>query len=81
VYIDGVPVGSPGGWTSRDDLSALFPVSQYSGVSTALGVFALDTTTIVNGLHTISWAVTDNFGVTSGIGSRFFTVSNGAAIR
>jgi hypothetical protein len=25
--------------------------------------------------------VTDNFGVTSGIGSRFFTVSNGAAIR
>ena len=77
VYVDGVPVGSPGGWGTRDDLLALFPVSQFSGVYTALGVFALDTTTLENGLHTIAWAVTDNFGVTSGIGSRFFTVSNG----
>jgi hypothetical protein len=77
VYVDGVPVGSPAGWASRDDLSALFPVSQYSGVNTALGVFALDTTKLANGLHTIAWVVTDNFGVTSGIGSRFFTVSNG----
>jgi hypothetical protein len=81
VYVDGAPVGSPSGWTHRDDLSALFPVSQYSGVETALGVYGLDTTRLTNGVHTISWAVTDNLGITSGVGSRFFTVSNGAAMR
>ena len=32
-----------------------------------------------NGLHTISWAVTDNAGAIEGLGSRFFTVTNGAA--
>lgn len=79
VFVDGVAVGSPGGWTSRSDLSALFPVSEYPGIDTALGVYTLDTTTLANGLHTIAWAVSDNLGVTSGIGSRFFIVSNGAA--
>jgi hypothetical protein len=78
VFVDGAPAGSPAGWTSRSDLSALFPVSQYSGVDTALGVFGLDTTTLANGVHTISWSVTDALGATSGVGSRFFTVSNGA---
>src|SRR5258708_25310741 len=33
-----------------------------------------------NGLHTIAWVVTDNVGSTSGIGSRFFTVSNGSLV-
>ena len=80
VYVDGAPVGSPAGWTSRSDLSTLFPASQYSGVDTALAVYSLDTTVLANGVHTIAWAVTDNLGVTSGIGSRFFTVSNGALI-
>ena len=37
VYIDGVAVGSPGGWASRADLTALFP--GYPGINTALGVF------------------------------------------
>ena len=32
---------------------------------------------MANGLHTISWTVTDNQGAIEGIGSRFFTVSNG----
>ena len=32
---------------------------------------------MTNGLHTISWAVTDNQGAIEGLGSRFFTVSNG----
>jgi hypothetical protein len=81
VFVDGVPVGSPGGWTSRSDLSALFPKSQYDGVDTALGVFGLDTTSLANGVHTIAWSVTDDSGVTTGIGSRFFTVSNGASLR
>jgi Viral BACON domain len=80
VYVDGAPVGSPGGWTSRSDLSGLFPVSQYAGVETALGVFGLDTTTLANGVHTIAWVVTDTLGVTSGVGSRFFTVSNSSSV-
>ncbi|HEX6463614.1 MAG TPA: BACON domain-containing carbohydrate-binding protein, partial [Vicinamibacterales bacterium] len=80
VFVDGAPLGSPGWWTSRSDLSELFPVSQYSGVDTALGVFSLDTTAFANGIHSIAWSVTDNLGVTSGIGSRFFTVSNGTLV-
>jgi hypothetical protein len=80
VLIDGVPVGSPGGWTSRSDVTSLFPQAQYSGVTTALGVFGLDTTKLSNGLHTIAWVVTDNLGARQGIGSRFFTVSNGAVV-
>jgi hypothetical protein len=77
VVIDGAAVGSPSGWTSRSDLSALFPVSQYSGVNTALGVYAFDTTTMADGVHTISWYVTDSAGNSAGIGSRFFSVFNG----
>jgi glucose/arabinose dehydrogenase len=80
VLIDGTPVGSPAGWTSRSDLTSLFPQAQYSGVTTALGVFGLDTTKLTNGLHTIAWVITDNLGAQQGIGSRFFTVSNGAVV-
>jgi hypothetical protein len=29
-----------------------------------------------NGVHTISWVVTDDAGVSDGIGSRYFTVQN-----
>jgi hypothetical protein len=36
----------------------------------------IDTTKLANGLHTISWLVTDSAGVSEGIGSRFFTVNN-----
>jgi hypothetical protein len=80
VFVDGAPVGSPSAWNSRSDLSSLFPVSQYSGVNTALGLYGLDTTTLTNGVHTISWSVSDNLGATSGVGSRFFTVSNGSSL-
>ncbi len=79
VVIDGVPVGSPGGWTSRSDLTGYFPVAQYTGINTALGVFTFDTRTLTNGVHTIAWAVTDNMGGTAGVGSRYFTVANGSA--
>jgi Bacterial Ig domain len=78
VYVDGVAVGSPGGWNARSDLSALFP--GYPGIGTALGVFGLNTLAYSNGLHTIVWVVTDNGGVTSGVGSRYFTVFNSGAL-
>jgi glucose/arabinose dehydrogenase len=70
----------PGGWTSRQDLSALFPASEYPGIGTALGVATFDSTTLTNGVHTIAWLVTDNLGNASGIGSRYFTVSNGSSL-
>ena len=74
VFIDGVAVGSPSGWARRADLSALFP--SYPGINTALGVFSFNTLSLANGLHTIVWVVTDNAGVTGGVGSRFFSVFN-----
>jgi beta-glucanase (GH16 family) len=78
VVIDGVAVGSPSGWTSRSDLTAAFGAGSYHGLNSAAAVFALDTTALADGLHTIAWIVTDNQGATSGVGSRFFSVLNGS---
>jgi alpha-tubulin suppressor-like RCC1 family protein len=75
VVIDGV-VGAPSGWTSRSDLSSVFPLWQYAGINTALGVFSVNTTTLANGVHTIAWSVTDAQGGSAGVGSRYFTVAN-----
>ena len=81
LVIDGaISSAVPTGWTSRSDLSALFPAAQYPGIGTALGVATFDSTTLANGVHTIAWLVTDNLGNASGIGSRYFTVSNGSAL-
>jgi hypothetical protein len=76
VLIDGVPVGTPVGWTARPDLTAIFPVTAYPGVNTALAVFGFDTTALAPGMHTMSWVVTDNQGGAAGIGSRYFRVFN-----
>ena len=78
VVIDGALAGAPSGWTSRPDISALFPVSQYSGVNFALGVRTFSSLPLSNGVHTIAWVVTDNQGGAAGVGSRYFTVANGA---
>lgn len=76
VLIDGVAAGTPGGWVSRSDLTGLFPAATYAGIANALGVAAINTTTLANGLHTIAWIVTANNGQAAGIGSRYFTVQN-----
>ena len=78
VVIDGALGATPTGWVSRPDLVALFPSAQFSGVGNALGVATLDVSSLANGVHTISWLVTDNLGAASGIGSRYFTVANSA---
>jgi hypothetical protein len=81
VVVDGAFLSTvPSGWTSRSDLTALFPAAQFPGIVNALGVAVFDSTTLANGVHTISWLVTDNLGSASGIGSRYFTVSNGALV-
>jgi len=79
VVIDGVFGALPSGWTSRSDLTALFPAATYPGVTNALGVSTFDTTTLSNGVHTIAWVVTANNGQADGVGSRYFTVANGAS--
>jgi hypothetical protein len=79
VFVDGVPVGVPVGWVSRADLTTLFPVATYPGVTSALGVWTLDTTTLADGRHSIAWSVTDDNGRSAGIGSRYFWVDNATA--
>ena len=79
VVIDGVVVGTPAQWSSRPDLTAAFPSGQYQGVNASQGVYTFDSRTLTNGVHTIAWAVTDNQGQSAGVGSRYFTVWNGAS--
>ena len=55
----------------------MFPGLQNSGGP--VGYFDLDTTTLSNGVHTISWGVRDSLGNRDGIGSRFFQVFNPGA--
>jgi Tol biopolymer transport system component len=75
VLVDGVDVGTASYNHPRPDIQALFP--GFNNTNGAIGFRILDTTTLANGLHTISWVVTDNQGATEGLGSRFFSVSNG----
>jgi hypothetical protein len=77
MFVDGTPRGNPTFGVFRADIAAYFP--GYGNSTTAVGYIPLNTTTLANGTHTISWVVTDNLGNTEGIGSRFFTVQNGSA--
>jgi FG-GAP repeat protein/VCBS repeat protein/all-beta uncharacterized protein/BACON domain-containing protein len=77
VFIDGVPVGHPSYNHARDDIATLFPGRANSGGP--VGFFILNTTALANGVHTIAWGVVDGAGHAEGIGSRFFSVLNGAA--
>ncbi len=77
VYVDGVAVGSPSYNHYRSDIATIFPgLANSDG---AVGFKIIDTTTLANGLHTIVWTATDSAGLTSGLGSRFFRVSNGVS--
>jgi probable HAF family extracellular repeat protein len=74
VFIDNLPVGNPVYNNYRADIATLFP--DYANSNGAIGYYYLNTTTLTNGLHTISWVVRDNAGNAQGIGSRFFNVLN-----
>jgi hypothetical protein len=74
VFIDNLRVGHPVYNQYRLDIATLFP--NYANSGGAVGYYYIDTTQLANGLHTISWSVTDNEGSGSGIGSRYFTVQN-----
>ena len=76
MIVDGAPVGKPTYNLFRPDVSGLFP--GLANTSGPVGYRALDTTALAEGLHTVSWTVTDSLGATSGLGSRYFTVANAA---
>jgi hypothetical protein len=75
VIIDGVSVGHPTYNQFRSDIANLFP-GGYANINGAVGFFHINTTTLTNGVHTISWNVFDNLGHGDGIGSRYFNVLN-----
>jgi hypothetical protein len=64
---------------NRPDVAALFPAPAYANGAGAGAYFLIDTTALADGLHTIDWVAVDNQGSIEGIGSRFFTIANGAA--
>jgi hypothetical protein len=74
VVIDGVVVGQPTYGNLRQDIANLFP--GYANSMGAIGFFHLNTTSLANGVHTISWNVFDNLGRGEGLGSRYFNVLN-----
>jgi probable HAF family extracellular repeat protein len=74
VFIDNLPVGHPVYNNYRSDIATLFP--GYQNSQGAVGFYYIDTTKLTNGLHQISWSVTDNANNTQGVGSRFFNVQN-----
>lgn len=77
VVLDGVITGHPVYGNYRPDIANLFP--GYQNSTGAIGYSFLDTTKLADGVHTISWNVYDSQGRADGIGSRFFSVSNGVA--
>ncbi len=74
VVIDGQVVGRPTYGNLRADIASLFP--GYANSNGAIGFFHINTTTLANGVHTISWNVFDNLDRGEGLGSRYFTVQN-----
>jgi hypothetical protein len=74
VVVDGAILGHPVYNQFRSDIASLFP--GYANSGGAVGYFHLNTTTLANGVHTISWNVFDNGGRGDGIGSRYFNVFN-----
>jgi hypothetical protein len=74
VLIDGSVVGTVNYGHFREDIATFFPGLNNS--QGAVGYRIIDTTQLADGIHTISWVVTDSAGVTQGIGSRYFHVDN-----
>lgn len=74
VFVDSAPAGNPTYNNFRADVAGLFP--GLANTAGAIGFRMFDTTTLTNGVHTISWVVFDDAGQAQGIGSRYFTVNN-----
>lgn len=77
LLIDGVVQPNAASYNhARPDVAALFPNPPYVNAGGPAAQFTLDTTQFANGIHTMAWTVTDDAGVTQGIGSRYVDVQN-----
>jgi hypothetical protein len=77
IWVDGVFLGRPVYNQYRADIASSFP--GYANKDGAVGYYYFNTTGYTNGPHQIGWSVKDSAGAEDGIGSRFFTIFNGAA--
>jgi photosystem II stability/assembly factor-like uncharacterized protein len=75
IFVDGVSLGNPYGYNvPNTTIATLFP--GYANSDGPVGYLHIDTTKYQNGIHTISWTVTDNGGNSEGVGSRYFSIRN-----
>lgn len=79
-----VGANPPPGVLCDDDVSTTFrgDGTRYRNLDAgrgAIGLRSIDTTTLSNGLHTLSWGVVDSASRGAGIGSRYFNVQNPVA--
>jgi hypothetical protein len=80
VAVNGVV---PSGQLCDDDVSSVFrgDGSVFRNLDAGrgpIGLRAIDTTSLSNGQHTLSWSVTDSANRAEGIGSRYINVVNGS---
>jgi len=77
MSIDSVPQVAVNYGDVRTDIAAGF--AGFTNGANSGGAYFVDTSALSNGIHQIGWLVYDSCGRGDGIGSRFFTVLNGAA--
>jgi len=75
VMVDGAEVGRVNYGQFRSDIATFFP--SYLNASNGGGFFFVNATKLPDGMHSLSWAVTDVAGVRGTVGSRLFFVANG----
>jgi hypothetical protein len=78
VSIDSGPLQPVVYGDARTDIAGAFP--GFSNSAAAGGYFIFDWSTLTNGLHTISWLITDDCNRADGVGSRFFNVIGGTSL-
>jgi len=64
---------------ARSDVAGAFP--GFSNAAAAAGHALIDWSVLASGVHTIGWLITDDCNRTDGVGSRFFNVATGTALR
>ena len=75
VFIDGVPVGVPGSLDEPPGFERCLSGSAIPGGRQPRWPSSASTRgQLTNGIHTISWGVTDSAGNVAGVGSRYFNV-------
>jgi hypothetical protein len=77
VSIDSGPLQPVVYGDARTDIASAF--TGFSNAAAAGGHFVFDASALASGVHTISWLITDDCNRADGVGSRFFTVTNGVS--